>query len=86
MYWHLEWTQLALDEVIAIWRGVPATRLSLLEWAIADINYRLIRDPENEGESRPHNTRVMFSWPLGVLFQAIPETRRVRIHHVWAYA
>ena len=86
MYWRLDWVQIALDELIAIWRGAPATRLALLEWAIADCNYRLVRDPENEGESRPQNTRVMFSWPLGVLFRVLPDTRQVRIHHVWAYA
>jgi hypothetical protein len=86
MYWRLEWLQIALDEVIAIWRGAAGTRLALLEWAIADFNYRLIRDPENEGESRPQDQRLVFSWPLALLFEVFPDTRRVRIHHVWAYA
>ena len=79
------WTDTARTELRAIWNSAPASDDPLLIWAVADIAFRLERNPESEGESRPQNTRVMFSRPLSVLFD-IPDTETVWIHSVWRHA
>ena len=77
----IRWTDTALAELAAIWNAAPASDDGLLTWAISDLIYLLRRDPETLGESRTRNTRVVFSRPLGVLFDVTDGT--VWIHAVW---
>jgi hypothetical protein len=83
MMFQLVWTDAARAELRAIWYGAPASDSQLLIWAIADVAFRLQRDPLNEGESRPLNTRIMCSWPLAALFNVRGNT--VYVQHVWRY-
>jgi hypothetical protein len=79
------WTTSARLELAAIWNSAQPADDQLLIWAVADIAFRLARDPNNEGESRPQDTRVMFSWPLGVLFD-VPDDKTVWVHSIWRHA
>ena len=66
--YQIEWADTARAELRAIWNAAPASDNQLLIWAVADIAFRLERDPENEGESRIQGMRVMSSRPLWVLY------------------
>jgi hypothetical protein len=79
------WTDKARAELRAIWDAARPSDDQLLIWAVADIAFRLERNPGSEGESRPQNTRVMFSRPLSVLFD-IPAGDTVWIHSIWRHA
>ncbi len=78
------WAPDARAELAAIWNSASASDDQLLVWAVADLVFRLERDPENEGESRPMCTRVMFSWPLAIWFQVLTHDS-VWIRHIWRY-
>jgi hypothetical protein len=78
------WSDAALAELATIWNSASPGDDALLTWAISDIIYELQRDPENVGESRPQNRRVMFSYPLGVLFDVVGGD--VWIYSVWRRA
>ena len=80
----LTWSNTARAELAAIWNSAPTSDDQLLIWAVSDIAFRLERDPENEGESRPMNTRVMFSRPLAVWFHVLSDGA-VWIRHIWRY-
>ncbi|MBY0459871.1 MAG: hypothetical protein K2V38_21340, partial [Gemmataceae bacterium] len=69
----------------AVWNAAPPSDDQLLIWAVSDLVFRLERDPHNEGESRPQNTRVLISRPLVALF-SIPGDDEVRIHSIWRHA
>ena len=80
------WSLVARAELAAIWNSAPASDDQLLVWAVADLAFRLERDPEYEGESRPMGTRVTFSWPLAIWFQVLaPDTVR-RAQTFWPTA
>lgn len=78
------WAAAARAELAAIWNAAPATDDQLLIWAASDLTFRLERDPENEGESRPNNMRVTFSWPLAIWFEVV-SANTVWIYHIWPY-
>lgn len=78
------WANAALTELATIWNNAPASDAQLLVWAVADLAFRLERDPENEGESRPMGTRVTFSWPLAIWFHVRTDDT-VLIRHIWRY-
>lgn len=44
------WSQRAMSELTAIWLSVGVNERPTLSWAITDLDYRLSRDPANEGE------------------------------------
>ncbi|HEY1190750.1 MAG TPA: hypothetical protein VGE74_24175 [Gemmata sp.] len=82
--YQVHWTDAARAELRATWNAALPGNAPLLIWAVTDIAFRLERDPNNEGESRPQNTRVTFSYPLAVLFH-IPTDAAVWIHSVWRH-
>jgi hypothetical protein len=82
--YRIMWAPAALTELNAIWNGAPVSDDQLLIWAVSDLTFRLERDPENEGESRYHNMRVTFSWPLAVWFEVVG-TDTVWIYHIWRH-
>lgn len=63
MMFRVNWSTAALAELAQIWKSASSSDDSLLVWAVADLAYRLERDPHNEGESRPMGTQVVFRVP-----------------------
>jgi hypothetical protein len=57
--------------------------------AITAATYQIENDlkesPEDEGESRGDDERVVFAFPLGINFRVYPEQFIVRVRHVWTY-
>ncbi len=49
------------------------------------IDKALARDPHEQGESRDGETRILFSAPVGVLFEIDDANRRVNVLRAWAY-
>lgn len=78
------WAAAARAELAVIWNSAPVSDDQLLIWAAADLNFRLQRDPENEGESRHNNMRITFSWPLAIWFEVVAADT-VEVYHVWRY-
>ena len=83
--YELVWLPRARDELLAIAAATPDSARPLLIWAIGDIDYRLSRRPADEGESRPGNRRIAFSWPLVVVYEVDDVAHRVRIGHAWTH-
>jgi hypothetical protein len=53
--------------------------------AAREIEQRLQAAPENEGESRPDDRRILFAPPLAVLFRVYPARRLVHVLGVWMF-
>jgi hypothetical protein len=49
------------------------------------VDLRLRQAPEDQGESREDQTRILFQAPVGVLFQIDKENMIVRILRSWAF-
>ena len=81
--YQVHWLQTALNELAAAWTPASSSLRQAITLAARDIDQALQRDPENEGESRPDDQRVMFAPPLGVAFRVDPQQRRVYVLHVW---
>ncbi len=78
------WTATARAELTAIWNAASMSDNQLLIWATADLVYQLERDPENVGESRHNNMRIMVSWPLAIWYEVV-SSDKVVIYHIWRY-
>lgn len=50
-----------------------------------EIDQRLSADPENEGESRPDDRRIMFVAPLGVMYEIDQDQGIVFVLQVWSF-
>ena len=82
--YRIVWATVAQTELAAIWNAAPPSDDELLVWAVSDLVYQLEREPENEGESRPMDTRVAFCRPLAIWFE-VRNDDSVWIRHVWRY-
>jgi plasmid stabilization system protein ParE len=77
------WTVEAQDELTEIWlshwdrAGVTA--------ATHRIDTLLARDPEDQGESRPDDRRIMFDSPLVVIYRIVEADRQVIVSRVRQY-
>ncbi len=79
----VEWLGAALDELAALWvRGDSESR-RLITAATRAIDEELKSRPEEKGESRAEGERILFSSPLGVLFDVDRDRSAVRVLHVW---
>lgn len=78
----VNWAPAALAELATIWNTAPTSDNQLLIWAVSDLVFLLERDPENEGESQPMNTRITFSWLLAIWFH-VQADGTVWIRHIW---
>jgi hypothetical protein len=62
----------------------PLLREAILA-ASRQLNEQLSRDPLEQGESRDDKTRILFSAPLGVLFEVDEARKLVSIVRAWVY-
>lgn len=83
MNFTVRWSQTARNQLAAIWvshhdrAGVTA--------ATHLIDTLLGRDPENAGEERPPNRRILFQSPLVVIYRVDTVNRRVIVSRVRQY-
>lgn len=69
--------------------GLAAASLTHGRAAVADASHRidqaLARDPENQGEERPPDRRIMFDPPLVVVYRVDRANRRVIVSSCRAF-
>ena len=65
--YHVRWTRKALRLLAAIWN--TAADRNAVTAASHRIDQALARDPENQGEERPPDRRIMFDSPLVVVYR-----------------
>lgn len=53
--------------------------------AANEIDRRLRRDPDQEGESRPGGRRILFETPLAVTYKVFPRENLVVVSDVWQF-
>ena len=79
------WDPIALDEHAAAWLRADSTVRQAITEAVQAIDRRLESFPEQQGESRAYNRRILFQAPLGVVFEVDVQSRLVWVIHTWSY-
>ena len=77
------WLKSAESELAEVW--LNATNRDQVTAAANEIDIRLRANPENEGESRTRQRRILLVPPLGVTFEVHRDDALVRILEVWLF-
>jgi hypothetical protein len=83
MKYTVVWTAVAERRLTQLWLGSRKRRA--IRDAADRMDAALRQDPNECGESRDGNRRVMLIWPLGVFFDVDGDRRQVRVLSVWDY-
>jgi plasmid stabilization system protein ParE len=81
MTYDVIWLPDAEQELATIW--MQAGDKSAITRSANQIDAALRRNAANEGESRPGNRRILFAFPLGVIFRVLPDNRTVQVSRIW---
>jgi hypothetical protein len=81
----VEWLQVALDELAAIWVEADATRRREITAAANYLERQLTVDPYSQ--STPHGSvgRILFWPPLGITFRIEADAVTVTVLHAWIF-
>lgn len=85
MTYFVRWTRSALNDLARVWLNADSATRRAITAATDQIDSNLSREPENAGESRAGNRRVVFVPPLVVVFSVDTKQHRVRVLHVWQF-
>jgi hypothetical protein len=77
------WAREAEAEIARLWMEA-AVRCAVAD-AVDAIDDVLGRDPHAIGESREDERRILFVWPLGVIYRIRDADRLVHVSEVWRY-
>lgn len=77
------WTAEAKRTLAALW--VDNADRNAITAAAREIDQRLVDSPEEEGESRSNDRRIMFVSPLGISFKVYPRERIVYVLTLWRF-
>ena len=81
----VRWVKSALNELASLWTSADSATRKAITDAANEIDRRLQRNPETEGESRGGMERILFVPPLGIRFEVDAQRSTVRVLHVWSY-
>jgi plasmid stabilization system protein ParE len=81
--YRVRWTRKASNQLAAIWTN--AADQNAITVASHRIDQALASDPENQGEDRPNNRRVMFEPPLLVFYRIDNSNNTVIVSFVGRY-
>ena len=81
----VEWLREAVDELAEICINADSRSRQAITEETSNLDRKLQNDPFREGESREGEVRVLFTHPLGVLFEVDAERKIVWILHIWAF-
>lgn len=81
----IRWSTTARDELAKMWLKADSYHRRALTAAADGIDNRLRTNPEDEGESRWDDWRVLFERPLGVLFRVEEHESVVHVYRVWQF-
>jgi mRNA-degrading endonuclease RelE of RelBE toxin-antitoxin system len=83
MRYSVRWKPNAEQQLAQIW--LDATDRPVITKAAHEIDRRLQENPEDEGESRTGDNRVLFETPRAARFRVIPDDWRVDVLGVWRF-
>lgn len=81
MTWTVVWTPSAESELAAIW--LPARNRAQVTAMVGALDGLLRTTPENLGESRSRNRRILIHGGIAVVYEILPEDGLVRVLAVW---
>ena len=81
----VEWIEKALDELAAAWTDSSSETRTLINSAVAALDQQLKTNPFHRSESRQDELRVMFEYPLGILFEVELSQRVASVLHAWRF-
>ena len=81
--YRVEWMQFALDELTQNWlKSDPPVRKAITV-ASESIEKQLRLNPQDAGESRSPDYRILIETPLGLFFRVEEDAKIVTIFHLW---
>ena len=82
MKYRVAWTDPAESELAEVW--LIANDRSAVTQMANHLERQLSFDPLNVGESRESSlSRIVYSSPIGMYFEIIPDDLKVLIHSIW---
>lgn len=85
MSFKIKWQPAARDELTDLWLEATSDIRRKVTASARDIDRALKHNPQNAGESRPNDRRVLFAAPLAVLFEVDEDAEIVRILKTWRF-
>jgi mRNA-degrading endonuclease RelE of RelBE toxin-antitoxin system len=82
MNYQVVWKPEAERRLTEIW--LNATDRQAVTSASSMIDLRLSHDPASQGESREKNQRILYVFPLAVIFKVQSRSKIVRVLTVWS--
>ena len=82
---HVAWLQTALDQLASLWLQADSLLRQAITSATHQIDHKLRTDPLGHSESRPGGRRVLFGFPLGILFKIEADGKTVSVLRVWLF-
>ncbi len=80
--YHVEWRDVAVSDLTDGWLNADSALRAEITAAVQEIDRRLLRDPDQAGESRKPGTRVLILNPLTVTLHVNSRTQSVLISSV----
>lgn len=79
MKYTVVWDSSAIDELATMWAEAPSFVRGQITRAVDDIEAALQRRPEDLGESRRENVRLVIALPIAIVYELFPDDRQVRV-------
>jgi hypothetical protein len=79
----VRWKRTALDRVAELW--IDADDRAAITAAVDEIDRVLAANPQEAGESRDEQTRVLFVPPLGTFLEVHDAIGEVNVLKVWTF-
>jgi hypothetical protein len=83
--YQVEWARTATAALTELWLDSESDDRDRINDAVARIDKLLAASPEEQGESRAENRRILLAPPLGVIYKTYELDRRVRVLRVWHF-
>jgi plasmid stabilization system protein ParE len=79
----VRWKRTALDRLTELW--LEAENRALVTEAVSQIDRTLAHNPQQVGESRSEEIRILFEPPLGAFFEVDDARQIVHVLRVWVF-
>ncbi len=83
MKYTVVWKPDAENDLASLWNG--SSEREAIASAADQIDARLSRDPQHQGESRHGSIRILIVPPLAVYFKVSPQDLLVQVASVWLW-
>ncbi len=79
------WAPNAVHDLARLWQRADAAQRDRITLASNQIDLRLRRNPQQDGESRDRGRRILLIPPLGVLYRVFEDDKLVRVVMAWEF-